>query len=152
MLLDTPWEIRRGLLAAGSLLVLAPPGLKVAASMFLDSSFPFLGHGLYGSCPRGPKTSVSVNALVDSGADVHILSYEDARKMFAGVEPSSLRIIGVNGSSSRAACQGSLVVDVQTPTDICNRIDLGTAHSMKSCPTNILSLSRLVDVGAVFTL
>ena len=68
--------------------------------MFLGSPFSFLGHGLYGFSPRGSKTSVSVNALVDSGADVHVLSYEDARKMFAGAEPFSLRIIGVNGSSS----------------------------------------------------
>ena len=30
------------------------------------------------------------------------LSYDDARKMFNGVEPSSLRNIGVNGSSSAA--------------------------------------------------
>ena len=127
------------------------PELKVAASAFLNSSFSFLGHGLYGSGPGGlleasccnscRKASVSVNDLVDSGADVHILSYDDARKMFTDVEPSSLRVIGVNGSPSRATCQGSLVVGVQTPSGVCHRIDLGTAHSMKSCPTNLLSLS-----------
>ena len=91
----------------------------------------------------------SVTALVDSGADVHILSYEDALKMFLDVRPSTLRVVGVNGSSSRAACQGSLVVQVQAPSGTCHRIDLGTAHAMKSCPANLLSLSRLVDVGAV---
>ena len=69
--------------------------------------------------------------------------------MFTGVEPSSLRIIGVNGSTSRAASQGSFVVNVQSPTGIWHLIDLGTAHSIKSCPTNLLILSRLVDVGAV---
>ena len=158
ILFDTPWDVRRGLFATGAQLVLASPELKVAASAFLNSSFSFMGHGLYGSSPGGfpeascgdscRKASVSVNALVDSGADVHILSYDDARKMFNDVEPSSLRIIGVNGSSSRATCQGSLVVGVQTPSGVCHRIDLGTAHSMKSCPTNLLSLSRLVDVGA----
>ena len=158
ILFDTPWDVRRGLFATGAPLVLASPELKVAASAFLNSSFSFMGHGLYGSSPGGfpeascgdscRKASVSVNALVDSGADVHILSYDDARKMFNDVEPSSLRIIGVNGSSSRATCQGSLVVGVQTPSGVCHRIDLGTAHSMKSCPTNLLSLSRLVDVGA----
>ena len=156
MLFDTPRGVRRGLLATGSPLLLASPELKNAASLFLDSSgtssFSFLGHGLYGSSSRGLKTlqnSVSVKALVDSGADVHILSYEDARKMFTDVEPSSLRIIGVNGSTSRAASQGSLVVGVQSPSGLCHLIDLGTAHSMQSCPTNLLSLSRLVDVGAV---
>ena len=141
MLFDTPRGVRRGLLATGSPLLLASPELKNAASLFLDSSgtssFSFLGHGLYGSSSRGLKTlqnSVSVKALVDSGADVHILSYEDARKMFTDVEPSSLRIIGVNGSTSRAACQGSLVVGVQSPSGLCHLIDLGTAHSMQSCP------------------
>ena len=123
-----------------------------------NSSYSFLGHSLYGpSRPRGKascgdsckKAPVSVNALVDIGADVHILSYDDARKMFTDVEPSSLRIIGVYGSTSRAASQGSLVANVQLPTGICHRFDLGTAHSIKSCPTNLLSPSRLVDVGAV---
>ena len=84
VLFDTPWESRRGLFATGSPLVLASPELKVAASAFLNSSFSFLVHGLYGSGPGGlleascgdscRKASVSVNALVDSGADVHILS------------------------------------------------------------------------------
>ena len=77
----------------------------------------------------------SVTALVDSGADVHILSYEDALKMFLDVRPSTLRVVGVNGSSSRAACQGSLVVQVRAPSGTCHRIDLGTAHAMKSCPS-----------------
>ena len=142
ILFDTPWDVRRGLFATGAPLVLASPELKVAASAFLNSSFSFMGHGLYGSSPGGfpeascgdsfRKASLSVNAPVDSGADVHILSYDDARKMFNDVEPSSLRIIGVNGSSSRAIFQGSLVVGVQTPSGVCHRIDLGTARSMKS--------------------
>ena len=69
--------------------------------------------------------------------------------MFTNVGPSSLKVVGVNGSTSQAVSQGSLVVHVQAPTGACHRIDLGTAHSMKSCPANLLSLSRLVDVGAV---
>ena len=159
ILIDTPWDGRRGLFATGAPLVLASPELKVAASAFLNSSFSFMGHGLYGSSPGDfpeascgnscRKASVSVNALVDSGADVHILSYDDARKVFTDVQPYSLRVIGVNCSPSRATCQGSLVVVAQTPSGVCHRIDLGTAHSRKSFPTNLLSLSRLVDVGAV---
>ena len=94
----------------------------------------------------------SVSALVDCGADVHILPWEYAMKMFLDVKPPALRVIGVNGTSSPAACQGSLVVQVQAPSGTCQRIDLGTAHAMKSCPTNLLSLNRLVDIGAVYTL
>jgi hypothetical protein len=142
----------RGLMPVAYPLVAAPPELQFSASVFLNSSFSFLGHSLFGSRPRGMKDSSSVSkvtALVDSGADVHILSYEDALKMFLDVRPSSLRVIGVNGSSTRAACQGSLVVQVRAPSGACHRIDLGTAHALKSCPANLLSLSRLVDIGAV---
>ena len=164
LMFDVPQETRRGLLPAmssltssQSSLVFASPELKVAASTFLTTSFSFLGHSLFGSSPQRKascgdsckKSSVSVNALVDSGADIHILSCDDAKKMFTNVGPSSLKVVGVNGSTSQAVSQGSLVVHVQAPTGACHRIDLGTAHSMKSCPANLLSLSRLVDVGAV---
>ena len=75
----------RGLMPVAYPLVAAPPELQFSASVFLNSSFSFLGHSLFGSRPRGMKDSSSVSkvtALVDSGADVHILSYEDALKMF----------------------------------------------------------------------
>ena len=62
-------------------------------------------HGLCGSSPRTKKDSVS--ALVD------ILSYEGALKMLLDVRLSALRVTGVNGSSSRADYQGSLVVRVR---------------------------------------
>jgi hypothetical protein len=88
-----PRESRRSLLAATYPLVFASPELKHSASVFLNSSFSFLGHSLYGSRPGTKKdfSSVSsVTALVDSGADVQILSYEDALKMFLDVRPSAL--------------------------------------------------------------
>ena len=47
----SPRESRRGLLAATYPLVFASPELQVAASVFLNSSFSFLGHSLYGSRP-----------------------------------------------------------------------------------------------------
>ena len=81
----SPRESRRGLLAATYPLVFASPELQVAASVFLNSSFSFLGHSLYDSRPGtkpGTKKDLSsvssVTALVDSGADVLFLSYEDA--------------------------------------------------------------------------
>ena len=69
--------------------------------------------------------------------------------MFTNMGPSSLKVVGVKGPTSQAVSRGSLVVHVQSPTRACHRIDLGTAHLMKSCPTIFFSLSRLVDVGAV---
>ena len=78
-------RVRRGLMPAAYPLVFAPPELQFSASVFLNSSFSFLGHSLFGSRPRMTKDSSSVSsvtALVDSGADVHILSYEDALTSF----------------------------------------------------------------------
>ena len=142
-----PRESCRGLLAATYPLVFASPELQHSASVFLNSSFSTLSR--YDPRPGMKKNlsgSVSsVTALVDSGADVHILSYEGALKMFLDVRPSALRVVGVNGSSTRAACQGSLVVQVRAPSGTCHRIDLGTAHAMKSCPTNLLSLCSSVS-------
>ena len=69
----SPRESRRGLLAATYPLVFASPELQVSASVFLNSSFSFLGHSWYGSRPGtkpGTKKDLSsvssVTALVDS--------------------------------------------------------------------------------------
>lgn len=88
-----PRESRRALLAATYPLVFASPELQHSASVFLNSSFSILGHSLYGSRSGTKKdfsSGSSVTAVVDSGADVHILSYADALKMFLDVRPSAL--------------------------------------------------------------
>ena len=51
----------RGLMPAAYPLVVAPPELQFSASVFLNSSFSFLGHSLFGSRPRMTKDSSSVS-------------------------------------------------------------------------------------------
>ena len=70
-------------------------------------------------------------------------------KLFRDLQISKMDIVGVNGKTTRADRRGSLVVVVKDPQGTEYTLDLGTAHAMESCPVNLLSLSRLVDIGAV---
>jgi hypothetical protein len=112
----------------------------------LGSSPGALGFGLFGTAAMVHHESL---AAIDSGADVHVLSYDDAIKLFQEIRASHLKVVGVNGVSTTADVQGRLVITVEGPSGQQHRFDLGTAHGMRGCPMNLLSLSLLLDIGAV---
>ena len=91
----------------------------------------------------------SQRAIIDSGADLHIWNLKDAMKLFSDLQISKLDVIGVNGKTTRADRQGTLVVLLKGPKGTEYNLDLGTAHALESCPVNLLSMSRLVDIGAI---
>ena len=59
------------------------------------------------------------------------------------------QVVGVNGTGSRADVRGQLVITVKSQNSLIHRFYLGEAHGMKGCPMNLLSLSLLLDVGAI---
>ena len=143
-------ETHFGDLASVSQLLVAPPGLKFVGSVLLSSRYSPLGQNFLCSRPFTEDVSGSINAAVDSGADVHIPNLEDALKMFREVRISSLQVVGVNVAVTRADKQGSLVVGLRDPIGgFLYQVDLGTAHAMRSCPANLLSLSKILDIGSV---
>ena len=95
------------------------------------------------------KDVASQRAVIDSGADLNIWNLKDAMNVLSDLQISKLDVIGVNGKTIRADRQGSLVVLLKGPKGTECNLDLGTAHALKSCPVNLLSLSRLVGVGAI---
>jgi len=96
-----------------------------------------------------PPVSSSILATFDSGSDVHVLTVEAAQTLFASLSPSELRIVGVSGSPTRADLKGHLVVMAESPDGSQHHIDLGLAHAMRACPLNLLSVSLLLQVGAI---
>ena len=96
--------------------------------------------------------SKELKALVfnlDSGSEVHLLTLQDAIKLFGERRISNLRVIGVNGSS-RAEFMGKLIIRVQDPgTGEVYLLDLGPAHGMRELPDNLLSVALLIRSGAV---
>ena len=105
---------------------------------------------LYDSEPPSKGANLEYRrAVIDSGADTPIWNLKGAMKMFSNLQISKLEIIGVNGTTTRADRQGTLVVCLKSPLGTEFNLDLGTAHAMESCPVNLLSLGRLVDIGAV---
>ena len=105
---------------------------------------------LYGSEQPCKRTNLECRrAVIDNGADVHILNLKDAMKLFRNLQISTLEAIGVNCATTRADRQGTPVVCLKGPQGTEYNLDLGTAHAMKSCPVILLSLSRLVGIGAV---
>ena len=91
----------------------------------------------------------SSRAVIVSGADVQILTLKGALKLIRDLQLSTLEVIGVNGATTRSDRQGTLIVYLKGPQVTEYNLDLGTAHAMKSCPVNLLSLSRLVGIRAV---
>jgi hypothetical protein len=130
-------------------LVRTPVVLLSALSSYVESivSSSSLDHALLGA--TGDFVEEPVVGWVDSGANCHILTYEDALKLLADMSESNLRVLGVNGSTTRAVVKGQLFVDLVGSSGRKYLLDLGTAHGMKDCPMNLLSLSLLLDVGAV---
>jgi hypothetical protein len=112
----------------------------------LGSSPGALGFGLFGAAEAAKHECA---ATIDSGADVHVLSYDDAMKLFQEIQASRLKVVGVNGASTTADVQGQLIITVEGNSGTLHRFDLGTAHGMRGCPMNLLSLSLLLDVGSV---
>ena len=88
-------------------------------------------------------------ATLDSGADVHVLSYDAALTLFHDIKASRLKVVGVSGVGTAADIRGHLIVTVESPVGKLYRFDLGTAHGLKGCPMNLLSISLLLEVGAV---
>ena len=89
-------------------------------------------------------------ATVDSGAEVHLLSLPAAQDLFRQIQTSQFRVVGITNVATTADIQGQLLVDVQHPTSgKIYRIDFGQGQGMKDCPLNLLSVSLMIDIGAV---
>ena len=88
-------------------------------------------------------------AYLVSGSEVHLMAFAVAMELFRRKGISSLKVVGVSGVPQKADVQGQLVLTLKGPSGKLYRIDLGMAHGMKGCPMNLLSISLLVDKGAV---
>ena len=80
---------------------------------------------------------------------MHLLSLEAAKSLFQQQGLSSLNVMNVSGSTSHADIQGQLVVTLQAQDGRKFLVDMGNAHGMRGCPTNLLSVSLLIDIGCV---
>ena len=70
----------------------------------------------YGSEPPFKGTNLEFRrAAIDSEADVHILNIKDAMQLFRNLQISTQEVIGVNGATTRADRQGTLVVCLKGP-------------------------------------
>jgi hypothetical protein len=130
-------------------LTVACSALSVHMTKFLDA---FLKAPFGRSCFSGTTVSTTpeLTALIDSGANVHVLSWDAAVTLFQTFQKSSLTVVGVNGASTPADISGALTITVQGPGDALYSFDIGTAHGMRKCPMNLLSLSLMIDLGCVF--
>mmetsp|Transcript_37940 Transcript_37940/g.76675 ORF Transcript_37940/g.76675 Transcript_37940/m.76675 type:complete len:1384 (-) Transcript_37940:372-4523(-) len=97
-------------------------------------------------CTAPPKAS---KAYLDSGSEVNLFAYDDAMSLFRSLGISSLKVVGVSGLPNAADVEGRLIITLKGPSGKLYRLDLGTAHGMKGCPMNLLSLSLMIDKGSV---
>ena len=141
-------------------LIAAPASAFVVQSSLLRAPVEVLdgifSSGLVLAGMRAPHGSpallsgLSHLATVDSGAEVHLLTLQAAQDLFRNIHASQFRVVGITNVATTAEIQGRLLVDVQHPTSgVIYRIDFGTGHGMKDCPLNLLSVSLMIDIGAV---
>jgi len=136
--------------------------LKVDSVSCNDSSlchaFAAFLDEMYTSCvtDRDDRSSYAVRSssstatvTFDSGADVHVWSSVDAQKFFTGKRGTSLRIIGVSNKPSAASFEGGLDVRFQDKDGNEFDMNLGTSYAVDDLPLNLLSISKLLEVGAV---
>ena len=95
--------------------------------------------------PRHPKSSMRYLTRVRTSI---CLSFDAAMKLFRDLRLSKLRVIGISGKTLAADVSGQLVLDLSDAHGCRYRVDFGTAHGMRGCPMNILSVSLLVEIGA----
>jgi hypothetical protein len=96
-----------------------------------------------------PASRSQPMGTLDSGSEVHLFTYETAMELFRTLGISKLSVVGINGIPQRADVAGKLILTLKGPSGKLYRVDLGSAHGMKGCPMNLLSLSLLVKKGAV---
>jgi len=96
-----------------------------------------------------PLLSHKIIVTFDTGADTHVWSLKDASRFFTEQQVSALTIVGVDNAPTRADLAGHLLILIEVPDKSRFTLDLGIAHAMQSCPTNLISVSLLIKVGAI---
>ena len=89
-----------------------------------------------------------VKGIMDSGANVHLWKLKDARKFFRDHRSSTLNVRGI-AKEVPADLQGHLLVNVIDEFGHDLVLDFGVAHALNSLPVNLLSVSRLMQQGAI---
>ena len=74
---------------------------------------PAARFGLYGAAAA--VVHKEVLATIDSGADVHMLTYEAALILFEEIKASRLQVVGVDGTGSRVDMCGQLIINGEEP-------------------------------------
>ena len=95
------------------------------------------------------KNTDGLKGTLDSGSEVHLFTYEAAMELFTSLGISKLKVVGISGQPKGADVSGQFILTLKGPSGKLYRVDLGTAHGMKNCPMNLLSLSLLVKKGAI---
>lgn len=123
-------------------------GIYAAAVSLAGASIPqFLAAAGAGANQSSSKVHMGT---ADSGSEVHLLTLEAAYDLFRDIGESNFRIVGITGVPSKADITGQLIVDLLHPSSgQLYRVDFGAGHGMKDCPMNLLSVSLLLDIGAV---
>ena len=135
-----------GISAEEKVLLAAPPHLF---QQFVNSIEQFRSAAVE---TRKALLSKELSAFVftlDSGSETHLITLNDAEKLFGAKGVSNLKVIGVNGSS-RAEFKGKLIIRVQNQeSGEVYLLDLGYGHAMRELPDNLLSVALLIKSGAV---
>jgi len=91
--------------------------------------------------------SQDFGAFLDSGSNVGLLSFDAAMKLLRDRRLSMLRVIGISGKTFPADVSGQLVWELPDAHGCRHRVGFSTAHGMRGCPMNFLSVSLLVEIG-----
>ena len=93
------------------------------------------------------KLQEASTQILDSGADIHYLTLADARKHLANQRSTTMRVLGVSGTSDVADFEGDLAMLVEV-NGVKVRLPLGVGYASSKVPKSLISAWRLLrEVG-----
>ena len=105
-------------------------------------------HVAYQVMEHNPKKDDD-EVLLDTGANIHLLTLNHARSLFASRRATRMTVTGISGIRERCSSEGELTVLVQDSTGKHLNLSLGTGYAAGTVPKSLISASKLMEVGAI---
>ena len=86
--------------------------------------------------------------VLDSGSNIHLLTLQDARRLFKSRRRTTMTVTGIGGIRERCAGEGEIEVTVLDESGTHLNLSLGTGYTTKRVPVSLISAAQLLRNGA----
>ena len=86
--------------------------------------------------------------VLDSGSNIHLLTLQDARRLFKSRRRTTMTVTGIGGIRERCAGEGEIEVTVLDESGTHLNLSLGTGYTTNRVPVSLISAAQLLRSGA----